>query len=294
MTSKKQIKANRKNAKKSTGAKTLQGKQIVALNSVKHGVNSKALILPDEDINEFKTMVETMKEEFNVSSTIEVVLINKMAEALWRKQRLSRYEQSLIEAENSYLDSRKEYSLFEMQQDIEVKKSILKFFESILKELNKFIIHLNKLIDKKDINDEKPNFHKTITELYDQIVDTLLYHLNQNMRLEDLAILDMSSSSYKENIKRKLNFEINYWTKMMEQELDWNVQFISYLTNQIAKYKNEIRLIEQTNNKFIQLNYLKRRDSHDKIRRYESQLDRQFYKALNELQKLQVFMGAKA
>jgi hypothetical protein len=48
MTSQKQIIANRKNARKSTGPVTVQGKEIIAHNAIKHGLLSGHLLLPDE------------------------------------------------------------------------------------------------------------------------------------------------------------------------------------------------------------------------------------------------------
>ena len=49
MTSEKQIQANRRNAHKSTGPKTPEGKAAVRLNSNKHGLRSQEVLLPGED-----------------------------------------------------------------------------------------------------------------------------------------------------------------------------------------------------------------------------------------------------
>jgi hypothetical protein len=49
MTSPKQIEANRENALKSTGPKTSEGKAVVSLNAVKHGLLSAKVFLPNED-----------------------------------------------------------------------------------------------------------------------------------------------------------------------------------------------------------------------------------------------------
>jgi hypothetical protein len=49
MTSDRKAEANRQNALKSTGPKTLEGKTAVRLNAVKHGLLSDQVLLPDED-----------------------------------------------------------------------------------------------------------------------------------------------------------------------------------------------------------------------------------------------------
>ena len=53
MATKKQIKANRRNSKKSAGPKTPEGKAAVAQNASKHGLTSRNLVLSDEDAGAF-------------------------------------------------------------------------------------------------------------------------------------------------------------------------------------------------------------------------------------------------
>ena len=49
MTSDKQVQANRCNARKSKGPKTLEGKAAIRLNVNKHGLPSQEVLLPGED-----------------------------------------------------------------------------------------------------------------------------------------------------------------------------------------------------------------------------------------------------
>ena len=53
MATKAQIKANRENAKKSTGPRTEEGKARVSLNALKHGLLARDAVLPSEDPAEF-------------------------------------------------------------------------------------------------------------------------------------------------------------------------------------------------------------------------------------------------
>ena len=49
MTSDKKAEANRRNALKSTGPKTPEGKAAVRLNALRHGLRSEEILLPGED-----------------------------------------------------------------------------------------------------------------------------------------------------------------------------------------------------------------------------------------------------
>ena len=56
MTSPKQIEANRRNAKKSSGPRTAGGKSIAKLNASKHGLLAEQVVIPGEDFEEFEAL----------------------------------------------------------------------------------------------------------------------------------------------------------------------------------------------------------------------------------------------
>ncbi len=60
MSTKAQIKANKKNAQKSTGPRTAQGKAAVSQNAVKHGLFAVEPVIFDEDQAEFDFHREQM------------------------------------------------------------------------------------------------------------------------------------------------------------------------------------------------------------------------------------------
>ena len=49
MASTKRNEANRRNAQKSTGPKTAEGKAITSQNAIRHGLLATEILLPDED-----------------------------------------------------------------------------------------------------------------------------------------------------------------------------------------------------------------------------------------------------
>ncbi len=53
MSSQAQVSANRKNAQKSTGPRTPEGKAVVSENAVKHGLSARKVVIHGEDRAEF-------------------------------------------------------------------------------------------------------------------------------------------------------------------------------------------------------------------------------------------------
>jgi hypothetical protein len=96
-----QLVANQNNAKKSTGPVTLQGKQTVANNALKHGVFSKSLILTNEDPTEYKNLLDQLLQELHPSGLLEQTLVERIAFTLWRQKRLVRAETANIESNRS-------------------------------------------------------------------------------------------------------------------------------------------------------------------------------------------------
>ena len=88
MTTELQITANQENSKLSTGAKTSEGKAIVAQNAIKHGLLSHKLILGEEDLDCWKILLNGLVETFLPVGMIEQLLVEKIAISFWRQRRL--------------------------------------------------------------------------------------------------------------------------------------------------------------------------------------------------------------
>jgi hypothetical protein len=90
MTTAKQIEANRRNAKKSTGPKTARGRAVVRWNGLKHGLNARTLILPGENLADFKALLHALEAEHQPTTPRERKLVKESAEATWRAGRILR------------------------------------------------------------------------------------------------------------------------------------------------------------------------------------------------------------
>lgn len=95
-TSERKAESNRRNASKSTGPKTAQGKSWSRLNALKHGIlASQAVIATIEGRAErklFEATVEGLAQDFQPVGTYEQLLVQEIAACFWRKRRLLMFE----------------------------------------------------------------------------------------------------------------------------------------------------------------------------------------------------------
>jgi len=96
MASQKQIEANRRNARKSTGAWTEEGKAIVAANALTHGLCSERIIAPGEDADEFEQFAAAMMAQLAPASPLERVFAERVVQAAWRLGRATRLEKEVL------------------------------------------------------------------------------------------------------------------------------------------------------------------------------------------------------
>jgi hypothetical protein len=92
MASPSQITANRANAAQSTGPKSAPGKETASANSLKHGLTAARLILPGEDPEAFNQLRASLASYYGPESEHEQKLVDRLAEADWRLQRVRRHE----------------------------------------------------------------------------------------------------------------------------------------------------------------------------------------------------------
>jgi len=96
MTTKKQIDANRKNAKLSTGPVSAEGKQVVSSNRLTHGILSNKLLLENESPDEYQALLDDLLTQLRPVGTLEQALVEKIAVILWRQTRLVTAETATI------------------------------------------------------------------------------------------------------------------------------------------------------------------------------------------------------
>jgi hypothetical protein len=104
-TSPARIEANRKNALKSTGPRTVEGKRRSSLNAVKHGALSKAPVLAHvESIDEWQAHREALVEALLPANHLEDILVERIALQSWRLIRVARYEAERLSHQQENVD----------------------------------------------------------------------------------------------------------------------------------------------------------------------------------------------
>ena len=86
--SKAKIKANRQNAKRSTGPISIQGKLKVSQNAITHGIFAASPLLPNENAEEFKNLCQGIAEVYPAVDAIAAGLVERIILAIWRQKRL--------------------------------------------------------------------------------------------------------------------------------------------------------------------------------------------------------------
>src|ERR1700684_4175660 len=97
MTSFRQIEANRRNALKSTGPITEEGKQRSRCNAVRHGLTAETVIGALEDTEDYKAFEAAVIADYDAQSAVERELVLRLASLLWRLRRATTMETGLLE-----------------------------------------------------------------------------------------------------------------------------------------------------------------------------------------------------
>src|SRR5216684_2836379 len=84
----KQFEANRRNALRSTGPKTPEGKLAVSMNSLRHGLRARTVVLPAENRDEFDQLCNDLEVEWHPQSRTEQFYVEQMAVSQWKLTRM--------------------------------------------------------------------------------------------------------------------------------------------------------------------------------------------------------------
>ena len=103
MTSYRQIEANRRNARKSTGPITEEGQRRSRCNAVRHGLTAETVIGALEDAEDYKAFEATITADYDAQSAVERELVLRLASLLWRLRRATSIETGLFEIQAEHL-----------------------------------------------------------------------------------------------------------------------------------------------------------------------------------------------
>jgi hypothetical protein len=279
--SEKQLEANRENALKG-GVKTPEGKAIVKYNALKHGLLAKEIVITvgdgAENPEEFNGLLEDLKTQLKPEETLEEILVEKIAIAYWRLRRAYKYEVGLIrdELDNAtdkfydkptYSGDKQNRTDEKIEQDIKQGQESLEAWEKEKEQLTAM---------RKD--------GKPLEEIYDwevrweELCDKI-YHL-----LPEDEEKDWQPSDIREFLNKEQGWSDDaIWQAHIEicdGEIKHQEEEIAALRQEIEKNRLKLQVIKK-------LGSIPSKDELDRLLRYEGAIERQFYKAMNQLERLQ-------
>ena len=103
MTSFRQIEANRRNARLSTGPTTEDGKKKSRRNAVRHGLTAETVIDTLEDAEDYAAFEMAVTSNYDARTAVERELVLRLASLLWRLRRATAIESGLFRIQAEHL-----------------------------------------------------------------------------------------------------------------------------------------------------------------------------------------------
>jgi hypothetical protein len=111
MTSFRQIEANRRNALRSTGPKTDEGKRQSRRNALRHGLTAETVIEGLEDREDYRAFEAAVIADYDARTAVERELVLRLASLLWRLRRIISIETDLLKIQSDIVHERRGVSV---------------------------------------------------------------------------------------------------------------------------------------------------------------------------------------
>ena len=87
---------NRKNAARSTGPVTAEGKRRSSLNALRHGLTGQTVVLPEDDLTAYQKHCAEFHAELKPQGLLETKAVQTIADTYWRLDRIRAMENNLF------------------------------------------------------------------------------------------------------------------------------------------------------------------------------------------------------
>src|SRR5579883_3029570 len=96
MVSEKRIEANRRNAQRSTGPRSIDGRARSSMNALRHGITGQVSIMNEEDRVAHDKFVQELIAGLKPEGAVELQFASVIAEDFWRLQRIRAVENDIF------------------------------------------------------------------------------------------------------------------------------------------------------------------------------------------------------
>jgi hypothetical protein len=118
----------------STGPRTDAGKAVSRMNSLKHGLTAKTVVLRGENQDDFDRLHNQLLADHAPVGALETELVAEIAACLWRLQRTRRYESTILETSS--------FELFVSHTQAKGFETLMRYMAAIERQLNRAIVRL--------------------------------------------------------------------------------------------------------------------------------------------------------
>lgn len=125
MATEKQTAANRQNAKKSTGPRTQEGKLRSRRNAFRHGLTAQTVISIAENADEYTELETLILADYEPQTTVERLLVERLASLLWRLRRAAAIETGLFRTQGQVVQDRQVQSQRAPNDPLSVFRNLL-------------------------------------------------------------------------------------------------------------------------------------------------------------------------
>jgi hypothetical protein len=140
-----QIEANRRNARLSTGPVTEEGKRQSRQNALRHGLTAETVIDALEDAEDYAAFELAVTADYDAQSAVERELVLRRASLLWRLRRATTIESGLFKIQAKHL--------LQFRQGRQAHQERPKIIDSI---------HQNAVVTEEDL---RPDLHEPMSAL---------------------------------------------------------------------------------------------------------------------------------
>jgi hypothetical protein len=304
MSSPAKVAANRRNATKSTGPKTLAGKKASAMNATRHALLSVAPVLPIvERAEEWVAHRSATIASLAPVGYVENVLADRVASLLWRLGRVTRYETENTASEleiveedlSEELEEKQRHSFLRSLDSVQGRPVLGTTLEAIREEL---VIRKEKVkgfLYLRELGAEDPFPPEHAEHVLLEVAK------KAEVELEDVSIPFLPPEADELGWSKWTG-----WTKELVVRVIDAILATTKRTNlrahgaeeawracgvlaelDVRRAATTLRDLEATLQRSVRSRVLLSAEGLEKVARYETHLERSLYKALHELQRLQ-------
>lgn len=289
-TSEKRAAANRRNALKSTGPKTPEGKAVAAMNALKHGLRASDLAVPYlETSMDWETHLAQTVRNLAPVGYLETILAERAASILWRMGRAVRYESLTVAAamdtaeercfQNSYGERRD--GIKELQDKVDQAKAEVDTLAGLR------TAKAGTKIDAETawgIVEDVAKFRGV--ELWEEVIKdsdewTATIDLSEIPEGVEVDEWDGWTAGY---LRTVLGRVAEKRGEALDQVLEW---MIFSHGDEVKKLEAKLQEAKEDLERWRKTHLLPDEGTLDKVSRYESTLERSLFRTLHELERIQ-------